>query len=317
MHDNAKSRVRTVTVTANESGQRVDNFLHRLAAGVPRSAVYRVIRTGQVRVNGGRVKPTRKLEIGDQVRIPPMQVDERGPVRVPDRLAAELLARLVHRDEHLLVLDKPPGVAVHAGSGLAFGAIDALRQALDAPALELVHRIDRDTSGLLLIAQNNAVNRELQDLFRTHAMDKRYSALVAGCWPDRIRTVDVPLASNQAHSGERRVLVSDSGQPAVSHFRVAQRFADATLMQVDIDTGRTHQIRVHAQHSGHPLVGDRRYGDNRVNAGFRRRGLGRLFLHATALGFTWRGRAYRFECPPDAAWQAALSVLEPWSAERS
>jgi 23S rRNA pseudouridine955/2504/2580 synthase len=302
-------RARTEEVTDGEQGQRIDNFLLRRAPGVPRSHVYRLIRTGQVRVNGGRIKPTRKLQPGDKVRIPPMHLANRQAVRVPDGMASELVQQIVFEHEDFFALAKPPGVAVHAGSGIAYGVIDALRQQLAEPKLELVHRLDRGTSGCLLIARDLKRNRELQNLFRQRQIDKRYLALVAGVWTEEQRTVDAPLLKNVQHAGERRVMVSADGQAAVSHFSCRSRYVDATLLDVSIDTGRTHQIRVHAKHMGYPVVGDTRYGNNRRNSAFRKRGLARLFLHASRLGFEWRGQAVQIDVPPDAAWQAALSAL--------
>ena len=302
-------------VAAADAGQRVDNFLIRRAPGVPKSHLYRLIRSGDVRVDGRRVKQTRRLVEGEQVRIPPLHVVSRGAGRVPDELAEAIVDAVVLRHEDFLVVDKPHGVAVHGGSGLAFGVIDALRQRLDAPRLELVHRLDRGTSGCLLIARDNGRNRELQALFRERAVEKGYAALLAGHWPEEREVVDVPLAKNVEHAGERRVVVAADGQRALSRFRVRRRLPGATLVDVAIETGRTHQIRVHARHVGHAVVGDTRYGDNRDNARFRRLGLGRLFLHAARLAFDWHGERVVVEVPPDAAWERALEGLDA-AAER-
>lgn len=296
-------------VGTGEDGQRIDNFLIRRAPGVPKSHVYRLIRTGDVRVDGKRVKQTRRLRVGEQVRIPALSVVERSTARVPDRLADELAASIVFEHDDFLALAKPPGIAVHGGTGLAFGAIDALRQALDRPSLELVHRLDRGTSGCLLVARDNATNRELQDLFRQRTVCKRYQALVAGRWPDGIEVVDEPLAKNVEHAGERRVVIDAAGQSALSRFAIVEQLDEATLLDVSIETGRTHQIRVHARHTGHAVIGDSRYGDNATNARFRRRGLSRLFLHSAHLGFDWRGQRIAIDVPPDAAWERALVTL--------
>jgi len=297
-------------VGAGEAGQRVDNFVIRRVPGVPKSHVYRLIRTGDVRVDGRRVRQTRRLAEGEQVRIPALRTRTRDTVRVPDALADELAASVVLERDDFLVVAKPSGIAVHGGSGLAFGLLDALRQRLDAPGLELVHRLDRGTSGCLLIARDNASNRRLQALFRERAVEKGYVALVAGRWPEARRTVDVPLAKNVEHAGERRVVVAADGRQARSHFRIARRLPGATLVDVAIETGRTHQIRVHARHAGHAVVGDTRYGDNRTNARFRRLGLGRLFLHSARLAFDWCGERIVVEVPADAAWERSLDALD-------
>lgn len=306
---NPGAQVRHAEVESGESGQRIDNFLMRRAPGVPRSHVYRLIRTGQVRVNGGRVKPTRKLEIGDKVRIPPMHFKSSGEVSVPDALASAVAQAVVHETDDFLVINKPPGLAVHAGSGLAFGLIDALRQARQEPSLELVHRLDRGTSGCLLIAKGVGQVRSLQDLFRTRDIMKSYLALVDGVWELGAKTVDARLEKNKEHAGERRVMVSANGQSAVSHFECLQSFANASLMRINIETGRTHQIRVHAKHCGHAVIGDTRYGDNARNAAFKQQGLARLYLHSAALQFEWQGASYHLKTEPDADWVRAEAIL--------
>ncbi len=306
---NQSAQVRHAEVEPGESGQRIDNFLLRRAPGVPRSHVYRLIRTGQVRVNGGRVKPTRKLAVGDKVRIPPMHFKSTGEVSVPDGLARAVGEAIVHETEDFIVVNKPPGLAVHAGSGLAFGLIDALRQIRGESSLELVHRLDRGTSGCLLVAKDIGRVRSLQELFRTRDIKKTYLALVDGVWQLGAKTVDVPLEKNKSHAGERRVIVSADGQAAVSHFECVQTFANASLMQINIETGRTHQIRVHAKHCGHAVIGDTRYGDNARNALFKQQGLARLYLHSVSLEFEWQGESYHLEAPPDADWVTAQAVL--------
>ena len=304
------SRVRQLTVGDAEDGQRLDNWLLQRCPGVPKSRVYRIIRRGEVRVDGGRAKPTRRVRAGETVRVPPLELHARAAVRVPDALAAELAARVTLRTDDFLVLDKPAGLAVHGGTGLAFGAIDALRQGLDAPTLELVHRLDRGTSGALVVAADLGRARELQALFRERAVDKRYAAIVAGAWPERVGRVDVRLSKNVERAGERRVVADADGSPATSRFAVAERFGSiATAMDVDIETGRTHQIRVHAQVTGHPVAGDERYGDNAANATLRRLGVVRLCLHARAIGFDWRGTRVRAEVAPDAGWRRIEAAL--------
>jgi 23S rRNA pseudouridine955/2504/2580 synthase len=305
----ALSKIRHERVTENEHGQRIDNFLLRRCSGVPRSHVYRLIRKGEVRVDGKRVKQTRKLVSGEQVRIPALRIDEAVETHVPDKLASAAGRAVLFEHEDFLVVNKPPGIAVHGGSGLAFGLIDALRQQLRAPRLELTHRLDRATSGCLLIGRNLKTNRQLQDLFRTRSITKQYQALVDGQWPGALQSVDAPLLKNVEHAGERRVVVDQSGQQALTHFRVLRRFEQATLMEVLLDTGRTHQIRVHAKHVGHSVVGDTRYGDNARNLWFRRAGLNRLYLHSSRLAFEWRGEAVSVEAPVDAAWNRSLDAL--------
>ncbi len=308
--DKGPTGVRHVEVGKAEEGQRIDNFLLRRAPGVPRSHIYKVLRKGQVRVNGGRIKPTRKLVEGDVVRIPPMQLKVSDEVKVPDGLASAIAESVILETDEFLVLNKPAGLAVHAGSGLAFGAIDALRQARGEPDLELVHRLDRGTSGCLLIGKDGGVGRAMQALFRERDIKKQYVALVDGVWLLGDRTVDAPLAKNKEHAGERRVMVSTEGQAALSHFSCIQQFDSASLMNIDIETGRTHQIRVHAKHCGHAVVGDTRYGDNASNAMFKRLGFNRLYLHARFLSFNWNSEHVEVRAPVGEQWEASLAKLK-------
>jgi len=309
--DGELTRVRHERVGEGEDGQRIDNFLLRRAPGVPRSHLYRVIRTGDVRVDGRRVKPTRKLRTGEQVRVPPMRIERKGPVRVPDAVADALGAAVVFEHDDFLVIDKPPGIAVHGGSGLAFGLIDALRQARAEPTLELVHRLDRGTSGALLVARGTGRCRALQQLFRERGVDKRYVALADGAWPERTTTVTLALRANSEHAGERRVMVDPDGQSAISHFAVRRRFGQtASELAIRLETGRTHQIRVHALASGCALIGDQRYGDNRRNTLFRRAGLARLCLHAERLGFRWQSRAWAIDVPGGDRWTDMYRALD-------
>lgn len=305
----ALSRPHHVRVTEDQAGQRVDNFLIRQCAGVPRSHLYRLIRSGDVRVDGRRVKQTRKLVEGEQVRIPALHREPASEVHVPDRLAAAAGASILLEHEDFLVVNKPTGVAVHGGSGLSFGLIDALRQQRQEPSLELAHRLDRATSGCLLVGRRLKVNRQLQNLFREHRIAKRYSALVDGRWPAQLSRVDAPLMKNVAHAGERRVVVDAAGQHALTHFSVVRSYEEATLLDVELDTGRTHQIRVHARHSGHAIVGDTRYGDNQRNRYFKTLGLSRLFLHARELEFDWGTETIRINAEPDEPWCQALNKL--------
>lgn len=303
------TRARHERVTADEDGQRIDNFLIKRCHGVPRSHVYRLIRKGDVRVDGRRVKQTRKLVVGEQVRIPAIQMQPQDEVRVPDKLAAAASRAIIFEHPDFLLLNKPAGIAVHGGSGLAFGLIDAIRQSLQEPKLELAHRLDKATSGCLLIGRSLKANRQLQDLFRQRTISKRYLALVDGHWPDAVSLVDAPLKKNVEQAGERRVTVDPAGQEARTHFAVRKRYAEATLMEVELDTGRTHQIRVHARHTGHAVVGDTRYGDNSANTRFRQKGLARLYLHSSELSFEWQGEQISVEAPVDSAWETSLSTL--------
>jgi len=307
--NNGLTGVRIVEVGDAEQGQRIDNFLMRQAQGVPRSHVYRIIRKGQVRVNGGRIKPTRKLLAGDLVRIPPMRLKAANDVTVPDGLARSVRDAVIFECDDYLVLNKPAGLAVHGGSGLAFGAIDALRQARSEPELALVHRLDRGTSGCLLVAKNRGIGRTMQMLFRERKIRKCYLALLDGVWEHGDRTVVAPLAKNKEHAGERRVMVCSDGQSAVSHFSVIETYAQGSLVRVEIETGRTHQIRVHAKHCGHPVIGDKRYGDNARNASFKQLGLNRLYLHSESLAFEWNGERVQILAPVGNLWEQSANDL--------
>lgn len=303
------SKSRHERVGDEQEGQRVDNFLIRHCPGVPRSHIYQMIRKGSILVNGKRVKQTRKLAVGEQVRIPAIDIKPETQVNVPAKLAALAGASVLMETEDFLIVNKPAGIAVHGGSGLAFGFIDALRQHRDEKRLELSHRLDRATSGCLLIGRGLKANRQLQDLFRQRTVEKRYVTLVDAQWPEQLRQVDAPLLKNVEHAGERRVVVSAQGQTCLTHFNVSKRFRDATLLDVQLDTGRTHQIRVHAQHSGHAVVGDVRYGDNKRNAFFKKLGLNRLYLHSSSLAFEWQGRRVEVVAPTDSQWSQSLDKL--------
>jgi 23S rRNA pseudouridine955/2504/2580 synthase len=284
----AQKQARILTIEENGAGQRLDNFLMRELKGVPRTRLYRALRKGEVRVNKGRAKADYRLAAGDRVRVPPLRVPTRDePARSPGPLREALSRAIVYEDENLLVVNKPSGLAVHGGSGVSFGLIETLRQMRpDARYLELVHRLDRDTSGLVLVARRAAILRELHRLLREKHVEKSYLALVAGKWPGATRAVDAPLEKNVLQSGERMVRVSRDGKSALTEFRVKERLPGATLLEAKPVTGRTHQIRVHARHAGHPLLGDDKYGNAGSEAQTRSVGLKRLFLHAEALRFT-------------------------------
>lgn len=283
---------RVLQVDASHEGQRIDNFLMASLKGVPRSHIYRVLRTGEVRVNKGRIKPTYRVQEGDLVRIPPIHTVAPGAVPNPGTRVLDLIANsVIYEDKGLIIINKPSGIAVHGGSGLSYGVIEALRLARpDAPNLELVHRLDRETSGCLMIAKKRSVLRGLHDLLRGDAdsgkgVDKRYLALVQGRWEGGRRTVEASLLKNQLSSGERIVRVSDTGKASTSLFQPQGMYAQASLVEVRPLTGRTHQIRVHAAHIAHPIAGDDKYGDEGFNRYMTTLGLKRLFLHAHSLSF--------------------------------
>jgi 23S rRNA pseudouridine955/2504/2580 synthase len=283
------AEVRHVEVGAGDDGQRIDNYLLRVLKGVPRSHVYRLLRRGEVRINGRRTKPERRLEEGDVVRLPPVRMapDER-PRQVPAPLRAAVRAAIVYEDERILALDKPAGLAAHGGSGLAFGVIETLRADRPGAELELVHRLDRDTSGVLVVAKDRGSLRILHALLRDGAVSKRYLALVSGRWTLGRKRIDAPLKTNLKQGGERVVKVHEEGKEAASTFKPVRGFGSrATLVEVEIHTGRTHQIRVHAAYAGHPVAGDEKYGDREFNARMKAAGLRRMFLHAQEMAFTW------------------------------
>ena len=279
--------VQFLEIDADQAGQRIDNFLLARLKGVPKSRVYRILRKGEVRVNKSRVKPEYRLAAGDLVRVPPIRVAERDtPVGPGVGLQKLLLESILFEDEHLLVLNKPAGLAVHGGSGINLGVIEALRAIRpEAKFLELVHRLDRDTSGCLLIAKKRSALRLLQEQMRNQQTRKTYQALVKGKWDKGRTRVDAPLLKNTLKSGEWQVKVDAAGKPSVTHFSVLQHFQGATLLQATLETGRTHQIRLHTKLSGHPLAGDKKYGDEVFNNQLQQQGLKRMFLHASELSF--------------------------------
>ena len=274
--------VRHVEVPEDAAGQRIDNYLLRVCKGVPKSHVYRILRSGEVRVNGKRVGPDCRLQAGDELRIPPIRLDASARPPVPVGRAY----RIVFEDDGLLVVDKPAGLAVHGGSGVSFGVIEQLRrQRPEARCLELAHRLDRETSGLLLIAKRRPVLTRLHDLFRDGGVEKRYLALVKGRWHDPLRHVRLALHKYLTEAGERRVSVALEGKAAHSIVRLVARWENFSLVDVELKTGRTHQIRVHLAHLGFPLCGDDKYGDFELNRALRKQGLDRMFLHAGRLAF--------------------------------
>lgn len=287
------AQVLMIAIDEELAGQRLDNFLIARLKGVPKSKIYNVIRKGEVRVNKGRVKPEYKLMPGDVIRVPPIRTAEAGTeAKASNQMMALLAKSIVYEDKGLLIINKPPGLAVHGGSGITLGLIETLRQMRPEDShLELVHRLDRDTSGCIMVAKKRSYLRHLQAALREKSagqggVSKVYKALVIGEWPKKIHQVNSPLLKTVVVGGERIVKVHPEGKPSLTEFKVLQRFDGFSLIEARPITGRTHQIRVHAQYSGHPLVGDEKYGDDEINASMRQQGIKRLFLHASALSFS-------------------------------
>jgi len=280
------NRVEFVTVGPDQEGQRIDNFLLRHLKGVPKTLVYRILRKGEVRVNKGRIKPDYRVHTGDEIRIPPIRraADEKRPPS--DRSVTALSDRILYEDERIIIINKPSGMAVHGGSGVSHGVIEAMRHwRQDLHYLELVHRLDRETSGCLVLAKKRSALRQLHELLREGLVEKRYLALVKGPWSRGRERIVMKLRKNTLRSGERMVNVSDDGKTAISTFQPLAVGKQASLMEIYIETGRTHQIRVHAASLGHPLAGDDKYGDREFNRQMHKLGLSRLFLHARSLAF--------------------------------
>lgn len=282
--------IQYLTVTNDYSGQRLDNFLMSRLKGLPKSHLYRIIRKGELRINKKRVKPDYRLQEGDIIRIPPLRLALPATKNILNVKFAVLLEKaIIFEDKHFLALNKPSGMAVHGGSGIHLGAIEALR--LLRPQLkflELAHRLDRDTSGCLLIAKKSSALKEVHELLRLGEIKKTYTALVAGHWPKSLIKIDAPLHKNQLQSGERIVRVQTEGKSSLTEFSVQHYYTETTLVAAMPITGRTHQIRVHAQFAKHPIIGDEKYGDKEINKKMRQLGCKRLFLHASQLEFTLR-----------------------------
>ena len=292
MKDLSKESVRVVEIGPETSGQRIDNFLLRECKGVPKSHIYRILRSGEVRVNSGRVDATYRLQEGDRVRIPPLRLGAKTAAPKPPKIDLPLL----YEDEGLIAANKPAGLAVHGGSGISHGVIEQLRAARpQAKFLELVHRLDRDTSGLLLLAKKRSVLIAMHELIRTGQMDKRYLVLVQGQWPAGKQDVKLKLQRYVTGAGERRVSVDDAGRESHTVFELKRACGGYSLLQAQLKTGRTHQIRVHLAHLGFPIVGDDKYGDFELNKRLAKQGMKRMFLHAWKLAFVHPGSGERLK----------------------
>ncbi|MEI6860570.1 MAG: 23S rRNA pseudouridine(955/2504/2580) synthase RluC [Shewanella sp.] len=285
-----KQKVQLVTIDENHLGQRIDNYLMTKLKGVPKSRIYRIVRKGEVRVNKKRIKPEYKLQNGDIVRIPPVRVSDKSERPGPSAKLTKVLqleGRILFEDKSIIVMNKPSGIAVHGGSGVDFGVIEAMRSLRPTQKfLELVHRLDKDTSGVLLIAKKRSALRHLHDQLRFKKMQKDYQALVKGTWQARDKAIKAPLLKLTLKSGERIVRVNQEGKECETRFKILQRYQGATLVQASPVTGRTHQIRVHCQYTGHPIACDNKYSEQKFDDAMRVHGLNRLFLHAAQLSFT-------------------------------
>lgn len=315
----SRASVRYVEVDEKSEGQRLDNFLLKELKGAPKSLIYRILRKGEVRVNKKRAKPLQKLRLGDSIRIPPVRLEQSSQqMAKPGKgLRNLLMESIVYEDKFLLVINKPSGLAVHGGSGLSLGLIESLR-AMDIGKgetgknyLELVHRLDRETSGCLVLAKKRSSLVALHEIIREGQIKKTYQTLTVGHWPKNVRTVDAPLQKNTLSSGERMVKVNAEGKTSVTHFQIMEEFSKATLLEVDLDTGRTHQIRVHTQLTGHPVLGDDKYGSKESQAFSKSIGLKRLFLHAYRLEFRHpeTGKNVIAESPLPSELHKALEIL--------
>ena len=306
-----RREVTIVRVSASHEGQRLDNFLFRELKGLPRTRVYRLIRRGEVRVNKKRCKPDLKLCIGDELRIPPVGVSIGAKIaRVSDGLAKRLSDSTLLENDLVLVLNKPAGISVHGGSGVRLGLIDALRQIKpEWSELELVHRLDRDTSGCLLVAKKSTALKHLQNEFKLKRVQKRYLAFVQGSWPKGLVKIDAPLLKNEISSGERVVKVSPRGKEAETHFKILQAYSAATLVEASPVTGRTHQIRVHCQYAGNSIIGDQKYGPKDRSEPLKR--IKTLCLHASNIEFSdpASNEIIKIEAPVDKFWQIAAEII--------
>lgn len=299
MNSAGNNSVTHLVIGEEEQGQRLDNFLIRVCKGVPKSHLYRILRSGEVRVNSGRVDATYRLRTGDKLRIPPIRLAERPQNEVDEAAKQRVDLPIIYEDDALLVIDKPEGIAVHGGSGVSFGVIEALRRQRPlAKFLELAHRLDRETSGILLVGKKRLALTALHDMFREHGAgaDKRYLVLVKGRWMNNTQHVKLPLYKYLTEGGERRVSVNSEGKPSHTVFRLLARWPEMSLLEAQLKTGRTHQIRVHLSHLGFPILGDEKYGDFTLNRNLKRDGLKRMALHAWRMAFRHPLTATPMEC---------------------
>lgn len=306
-------QVQHVVVAQANAGQRIDNFLMSLLKTVPRSLVYRLLRTGQVRVNKGRIKPGFKLSVGDDVRVPPVTVSAETRTHLPTGLIKEFEQAVFAEDEHWIVANKPAGLAVHGGTGVKFGAVDLIQRIYDDTSISLVHRLDRETSGCLVFAKNRPAAVHFQAALRDGSVEKKYRAILKGELTESM-VVDAPLQKNQPEAGDRMVVVDQQGKHALTRFYPVLTGRHCSLADIEIETGRTHQIRVHGAHSGHPVVGDTRYGDRRLN---KTAAVARMYLHAASIAFPAPHSAdaqpvpgrLSFAAAPAEDWSEALARL--------
>ena len=315
MKDLSKNSVLRVSIDEAAAGQRIDNYLVKVLKGVPKSHLYRILRSGEVRVNSKRVDAAYRLQPGDALRIPPVRTAQPAPLHPQPRPPAQprLAGAVLFEDEHLLALDKPSGMAVHGGSGISLGVIEQMRaERPQAKFLELVHRLDRETSGVLLLAKKRSALTKLHALIRDGKLEKRYLALVRGQWREQKRNVTLPLHKYVTAEGERRVSVDAEGQAAHTVFRLQKSWGDFSLLEAELKTGRTHQIRVHLAHLNFPIAGDDKYGDFALNKELAKQGLKRMFLHAwkLALPHPASGEMLRLEAPLPPELQRFLQSLD-------
>ncbi|MDF1758406.1 MAG: RluA family pseudouridine synthase [Legionellaceae bacterium] len=310
MSDLPQNKVQYQEITSDSDGQRLDNYLLKTLRGVPKSHIYRIIRSGEVRINMKRVKPSNNLHTGDLVRIPPIRTSQEKTTVIGENFANHLLSSIIYEDDKLLVINKPSGMAVHGGSGVSVGVIEALRKLRsDIPYLELVHRLDRETSGCLVLAKKRSQLRAIQALLEKRDVKKTYWALLSHPWQGKkMEVVDAALEKNILSSGERIVKVDSTGKPSTTTFRLLENYEQACMVEASPKTGRTHQIRVHSAYLGHPILGDKKYGDDLEIKNLSSIKV-RLCLHARAITFKLNGQVYLFEAKPDELFETTRSLL--------
>lgn len=308
-----KTDVRYLSISSEYAGQRIDNYLVTYLKGVPKTHIYRILRKGEVRVNKKRVAPSYRLQENDIVRLPPLQLEADAPIAAPSAsFLAFLRTRILHEDDHLLIINKPAGISVHGGSGVKLGLVEALRHLYPKHPLELAHRLDVDTSGCLILAKKRSALREIHALMREGQVRKIYWTLTQGHWKDSELRAEAALRKNILTSGERIVKVDPEGKPSITQFRPLKKYKGAMLVEALLETGRTHQIRVHARHQGHPVAGDEKYGNKLFNKTMRELGLKRLFLHAYEISFTlpMLEKTFHIQAPLEPDLEACLKALE-------